>query len=58
MTQEQTYRIRPEFWEQWGSVVDENTRVTDEEIRELAHTWDVSVESLMEQVEIVEADRA
>lgn len=52
-----TYRVRPEFWDMWfgGMSTDEigNAEVSSEEISRLAVEWGVTVEELMEQVEEV-----
>ena len=51
---ERVYRIKPEFYDQWGSSVDENTRITYPDLMDLARSWDVPISDLMDQVEEVE----
>ena len=44
------YRILEQYWDTWQANAD-NCTVSKEQIEELATEWEVSVESLMEQVE-------
>lgn len=47
-----TYKIKPEFWSNWGSEINEDSAmVNEEEIERLAYEWGVSVDDLMSQVE-------
>ena len=46
------YKIKPEFWSNWGSEIDEDSAiVNEEEIKRLAFELGVSVDDLMGQVE-------
>ena len=45
-----TYRIKPEYLEQWGSEATTETILTEEEIKASAAGWETTVEALMEQL--------
>lgn len=44
------FKIKPEFYDQWGAY-EGNDTVTAEQISELAVEWEMPVEALMEQVD-------
>lgn len=50
---EKLYRIRPEFYDNWTNSADyeRDSIVTENEIKNLAAEWGVSVDDLMVEVE-------
>ena len=49
------YRVKPEFYADWGVYDDDEAIVDMEQIRWLSGEWDAPVEELMEQVEEIKA---
>lgn len=47
------YRVKPEFWPQWGSNVDETTIVTEADLQRLSTDWETPVEDLLDHLEVV-----
>lgn len=45
-----TYRIKPEFIDQWGSNANEDTVLTEELLERIAEVWEIPMEKLLEQL--------
>ena len=45
-----TYTVKPEYLDQWGEDVTEDTIITQDELERLAAEWDKPVEELLEQL--------
>ena len=46
-----TYKVKEEFWSNWGTEVNENTIITEDEVNRLSAEWGVACEDLVEQLE-------
>lgn len=46
-----TYKVKEEYWSNWGTEVDEDTIITEEEARRLSKEWCVAYEDLCEQLD-------
>ena len=44
------YKVQPEYFSQWGSDVDEDTVITEDEVERLAAEWEKDVETLKQQL--------
>lgn len=51
-----TYRVRPEYYERWGSDCNDDTRLTLSDIEDLSAAWMVPLGELLAQVDANEED--
>lgn len=49
-TKMKTYRIKPDYIDSWGSFANDETVLTEQELIDQAKAWDMSVDTIMEQV--------
>lgn len=43
-----TYKVKPEYHSYWGSIVDDDTIITHDEVAILAREWDKNLDELIE----------
>ena len=52
------YRVKPEYTEMWSITKESELVVSEAEIKTLAKEWDMTVEELKDQVEVLETEEA
>lgn len=48
------YRIKRDYWTRFGADCNEDTTVTMSELEDLSKEWEIDIDDLMEQIEIVD----
>jgi hypothetical protein len=49
-----TYHIKPDFLSEWGEECNEDTVITEDELRRLSEEWGIPVEELLDQLEEID----